>query len=71
MAGKRKTKKGARRFVVYLDKQIPGQGPVEEILEFPADATEDEINAECEDCLNTMIANELSTGWDEITAEEV
>lgn len=52
--------------MVYLDKNIAGCEPIEEIIEMPFDATDKECQEECENCLNTMISNELDTGWNEI-----
>lgn len=56
-----------RRFEVYLDKQVAGSEPSVEILEFDDDATDEEIQEECAECLQTMIGNELDTGWNEVT----
>lgn len=33
----------------------------------PAEASDEECQEACSDCLQTMIANELDTGWEEIT----
>ena len=60
-----------RYFVVWLDKNTVGCEPVRELIEFPDDATDEECNEACADCLDTLIANELDTGWDELTQEEV
>jgi len=54
-----------RRFKVWLDVQVSGTDPYEEILEFPDDTSDEECEEACEDCLQTMISNELDTGWDE------
>lgn len=55
-----------RKFIVYLDKRVARSEPVEEILEFSDDTTEEEIDEACQECLDVMITNELYTGWDEI-----
>jgi hypothetical protein len=60
------TGEAMRKFRVWLDVQVAGKDPEEEILEFPNDATEEQIREACSECLDTMIANELDTGWDEI-----
>jgi hypothetical protein len=55
-----------RRFRVWLDVQVPGKDPSEEIVEMPDDASDEECEEVCNGLLETMIANELDTGWDEI-----
>lgn len=56
-----------RRFRVWLDRQVTGWEASEEEVEMPDDATDEECREACLDCLNTMISNELDTGWEEIT----
>ena len=63
---KKPKEKKSRRFRVWLDRNVIGSEPSYEIVELPLGATEDEIYAACSDCLDTMIANELDTGWEEI-----
>ena len=55
-----------RRFRVWLDKNVCGSEPIEEILEFNDNATDEECRRACADWLDDMIANELDTGWNEI-----
>lgn len=55
-----------RRFRVWLDVQVPGKEPSEEIIELPDSASNAKCDEACADCLETMIANELDTGWEEI-----
>jgi len=58
-----------RRFEVYIDHGVAGMDPITEILEFPNNATEAQIEADCAACLETMISNELDSGWNEIEAK--
>jgi hypothetical protein len=55
-----------RRFLVFLDKNLAGSEPSEETLEFDDDTPEEEIELACQECLDTMIGNEIHTGWEEI-----
>jgi hypothetical protein len=55
-----------RRFEVYLDVQVPGKEASVEIVEMPDSATDAECEEACRECLDTMIANELDTGWREL-----
>lgn len=55
-----------RRFKVWLEYPYVGCEGEEEILEFDDTITEEEINKSCESCLETMIANSLDTGWEEV-----
>jgi hypothetical protein len=59
-----------RRFVVWVDRQIPGDDGDKEIVEMPDDATDAECDAECLDCMETMISNSLDTGWQELKEGE-
>ncbi len=59
-----------RRFRVWLGKNVVGDEGSEEIVEFPDSATQAEIDEECGSCLETMIQNELDTGWAEILEEK-
>lgn len=52
--------KRKRTFVVYLDRQVVGCEASEE--EVTVEAGED-ADAVCGDVLQTMISNELDTGW--------
>lgn len=54
-----------RVFRVWLDRQVPGCDPYEETIEMPDDATDEECDDACRDCLDTMIGNHLDTGWNE------
>ena len=64
------TMKPKRRFRVWLDVQVPGKDPSYELVEMPATATDKECNEACADALDTMISNELDTGWDELEPGE-
>jgi len=55
-----------RRFKVYVDCGHAGSTPHEQIIEFDAGTSSEEIDATCEEVLNTLIGNYLYTGWDEI-----
>lgn len=57
-----------RRFLVYLDKQVPGLDPSREVVEVPDNASDEEVDEACRDVLDTMIGNELDTGWVELGA---
>ncbi len=59
-----------RRFTVYLDKKLAGVEIIKETIEFPDNATEEEIEADCKECLNAMIENDLYTGWYELEKDE-
>lgn len=59
-----------RRFRVWLDKSVAGSEPSEETVEMPDDATDAECVEECASCLQTMIANDLDTGWEELPPVE-
>lgn len=61
--------KRTRRFEVYLDRQIAGCEPSTEVLEFADGETDAEIEEACRAALDTMIGNELDTGWREVTDE--
>ncbi len=60
-----------RRFEVWLDKQVAGGDPSIEIVEMPDNATDEECEEACRDCLDTMIGNLLDTGWNELSPDEV
>jgi hypothetical protein len=66
-----RTPKKTRRFEVWLDVNVCGKEASSEIIEMPADATDEECQEACLDCLDTMIENELDTGWREIPPDEV
>lgn len=55
-----------RRFKVWLDKNVVGAMPSCEIVEMPDDATDADCQEACSDALQTMISNELDTGWREL-----
>lgn len=55
-----------RKFEVFLDKKLAGVDQTTEIIEFPDDASDKEIEETCNEVLQSMIENELYTGWDEI-----
>ena len=55
-----------KRYRVWLDKNFAGSQPSEEIIEMPENATDEECASICANCLETMISNELDTGWEEI-----
>lgn len=57
-----------RRYKVWLDKQVTGLEPTEETVEMPDDATDEECRQACAECLDTLISNELDTGWIELSA---
>lgn len=59
-----------RRFEVWLDKNVIGTEPSVEIVEMPEDASDAECNEACSDALETMISNELDTGWRELNDDE-
>lgn len=54
-----------RVFDVWLDRNVVGAAAVEEVIEMPDDASDAECDAACRECLETMISNELDTGWNE------
>lgn len=58
-----------RRFEVWLDKGVPGMDPVTAIVELPNKASKGEIQAACSDVLDTLIENELDTGWRELPSD--
>lgn len=62
---KRKNSK-PRRFEVWIDKGICGADTITEIVEMPAGSTDEECEKACASMLDTMIGNELDTGWQEI-----
>jgi hypothetical protein len=49
-----------------LDKKVVGADPILEIVEMPDDATDEECDEACRECLESMIDNNLYTGWDEL-----
>lgn len=53
-------KKRKRTFVVFIDKGYPGARPIEE--EVTVEAGED-ADAVCGDILQTMMSNEIDSGW--------
>lgn len=55
-----------RRFEVWLDKCVPRCERSVVSVELPDTATDAECDKACGDVLDTMIANELDTGWNEI-----
>ncbi|MDO8641894.1 MAG: hypothetical protein Q7R33_10250 [Nitrosarchaeum sp.] len=59
-----------KRYLVFLDKNVIGVETTQEILEFEDDASQEKIEDACADCLDTLIGNELDTGWNELTEEE-
>lgn len=59
-----------KRYLVYLDKNVTGVDPDEEILEFKDEISEEEIEEACGDCLETLIGNNIDSGWVELTKDE-
>jgi len=59
-----------RRFEVWLDRCVPGVMTDTDIVELPDDATEEQIQEVCMDSLDTLIGNNLDTGWREIDESE-
>ena len=59
-----------RRYLVYLDKNVVGIEPDEELLEFSATASDEDIEVACADALDTLIGNNLDTGWVELDDAE-
>jgi hypothetical protein len=55
-----------RRFRVWLDKNLAGSEPTYETVEMPDSATDAECRSACAECLDTMISNDLDTGWEEL-----
>lgn len=55
-----------RRFEVWMDRNIAGVDPTVQIVEMPESATSVECEEACQDALDTMISNDLDTGWREI-----
>lgn len=63
-------KKRPRRFEVWLDKQVVGARASVEVVEMAPGATDKECEEACKECLETMIGNELDTGWRELAEDE-
>lgn len=59
-----------RRFYVWLDKDVPGTETEYTRVEMPDDATDEQCDAECGAALDTMIGNQLDTGWNELEPDE-
>lgn len=59
-----------RRYLVYLDKNVTGVEPDEELLEFKDDTSVEDIKVACADTLDTLIGNNLDTGWVELDDAE-
>ena len=59
-----------RRFVVFLDKNVPSVSPSYCLVELPAGTADEECDETCRDVLDTMIGNEIHTGWDELAPGE-
>lgn len=57
-----------RTFVVYLDKNVCGVAPEEMLVEVAPGEDADQV---CADALATLISNELETGWNEATEEDL
>lgn len=57
-----------RKFLVYVDRKIPGQDPEGTIVDVAPGEDADEA---CEKALNDLIANEVYTGWCEASAEDI
>lgn len=55
-----------RKFRVWLNKNVPGTKVVEIVIELDGVSSEDCAEA-CQAALETLIANELDTGWTEIS----
>jgi hypothetical protein len=55
-----------KRFEVWLDKRAVGHAPATWIVEVNDNATEEEIESACREALESLIENELDTGWREI-----
>ncbi len=60
-----------RRFEVWLDVQVAGKETYFEYLEFDDNVPQEEIDKQCAECLETMIANELDTGWGELVTNNL
>jgi hypothetical protein len=52
-----------RRFAVYLDKRLAGCDPIAVVVDVAAGEDADEI---CGETLDSLIENELYTGWSEV-----
>lgn len=57
-----------RKFLVYLDRKVPGEAPAGVIVEVQPDEDPDEA---CKEALDSLIENELYTGWNEATEEDL
>lgn len=55
-----------RRFEVWLDKKLAGVEPDTCIVEMPDGATDKQCDEACKEALESMIENELDTGWNEL-----
>lgn len=54
-----------KKYKVYIEYPYVSCEPEEEILEFPDDTPQEEIDKECAFCLDIMIGN-MDTGWYEL-----
>jgi hypothetical protein len=54
-----------RRFKVWI-RYVSLRSREYEILEMSDDASDRQCDEACRDCLDTMIANNLKTGWEEL-----
>lgn len=58
-----------RLFRVWIDVQVPGKEASVETLELPDSYSDTQCDEACAACLETMISNELDTGWEEVSDE--
>lgn len=59
-----------RIFRVWLNQNIAGLKPTVTYISIPSESggvpTDDRCELECREALDTLISNELDTGWEEI-----
>lgn len=58
-----------RRFEVWLNRCVPGVDSTVEVIEMPDDATDEECEQACRECLHDMIGSLLDTGWNDYWIE--
>lgn len=59
-----------RVFRIWLDKMFAGSQPSYTVISLPAGTSDSEAQAECAAALDTLIGNELDTGWEELEGDE-
>lgn len=59
-----------KKFLIWVDKQIPNVEPINQIAFFDDDMSDEEIEESCEEIINTIIQDEIDAGFVELEEDD-